>query len=372
LHLNLEIPTHTTVLNWTKKQGVSQFRAKDHYQHEKWVLIADESIQFGNKKLLLVLAVPEKRCSQGKSLSYKDLTPLVLKTSDSWKSEEILTEIKHNIDLDQVDYCISDTGNNLTRAFRLLNCKHIADINHKITLIIQSVYENHRSLDEFTKALSSLRAQKSMSKIARIVPPNQRIMNRFMNLTPLFKWGIKMIHLMDNNELNDDEKLALSFLEPLREFVNDTYKILIRLHNIQKILKNKGFDEKSAREAMKIFSNMKSDNALKIRKQLDGYFADLIFKAEGKTICCSSDIIESCFGKYKQIVQGNKTVGISDLCLCIAAMTGNNNTHETNQAMETVSIKQVKDWKAENIKKTLFAEKIELNKIMERNYFCKL
>jgi len=358
------------VLNWTKKQGISQFREREFYQHQKWVLIADESIQFGNKKLLLVLAVPEDRCSQSKSLSYKDLTPLILKTSASWKSDEIVSEIKHDIDLSQVSYCISDTGNNLTRTFKLLNCKHIADVNHKFTLIIQSVYEKNRLLDEYTKALSSLRAQKSMSKIARIVPPNQRIMNRFMNLKPLFKWGTRMIHLLDNNEFtDDDEKAALFFLEPLREFVIDTYQILIRLHKMQKILKNKGFDDNSAKEAMKIFSNMKSDNALKIRKQLDEYFTDLTSKAEGKTICCSSDIIESCFGKYKEVVKGNKTVGISDLCLCIAAMTGKNNLDEISQAMETISIKRVKEWKTKNITKTLFAEKIELNKIMERNYY---
>jgi hypothetical protein len=368
LRLNLEIPTHSTVLNWTKKQGISQFRNKEFYQHEKWVLIVDESIQFGNKKLLLVLAVPEQRCRQNKSLSYKDLTPLVLKVSASWKSDDITSEIMRNIDLKQVAYCISDTGNNLTRSFKLLNCKHIADINHQFTLIIQSVYKNNRLLDEYTNSLSLLRAQKSMSKIARIVPPNQRIMNRFMNLTPLFEWGIKMIHLLDNNELTDDEKAALSFLEPLREFVSDTHKILNRLHKMQKLLKNKGFDEKSAKEAMKIFSGMQSDNSLKIKKQIDDYFDDLLSKAQGKTICCSSDIIESCFGKYKEVVKGNKTVGISDLCLCIAAMTGQNNSDKTNEAMETISIKQIKDWKAKNIAKTLFAEKIEINKIMERNY----
>ena len=179
LQLHLDIPTHTTVLNWTKKQGVCQFRNREFYQQQKWVLIVDESIQFGNKKLLLVLAVPEARCNHNKSLSYKDLTPLILKTSASWKSEDIMSEIERHIDLNQVAYCISDTGNNLTRTFRLLDCKHIADINHKFTLIIQSVYEKNSLLDEHTKALSSLRAQKSMSKIARIVPPNQRIMNRF-------------------------------------------------------------------------------------------------------------------------------------------------------------------------------------------------
>ena len=241
------------------------------------------------------------------------------------------------IDLEQIAYCISDSGSNLTCAFRLLKCKHIADINHKFTLILQSVYEKNPLLNEFTKALSLLRAQKSMSKIARIVPPNQRIMNRFMNLTPLFKWGIKMLHLLDTNELNDEEKQVLSFLVPMRDFIDDTYQILIGLHKIQKILKNKGFDDKSAEEAKKVFKVMKSANSLKISTRLNEFFADLKSKAESKTICCSSDIIESCFGKYKEIVKGNKTVGISDLCLCIAALTGMNNQDKTNQAMETVS-----------------------------------
>jgi hypothetical protein len=236
------------------------------------------------------------------------------------------------------------------------------DVNHKFSLIIQSVFENNSLFSDYTKALSLLRAQKSMSKIARIVSPNQRIMSRFMNLTPLFKWGMKMITLLDNNQLTQEEKIALSFLEPYRAFIFDTYQLLIRLNNIQKLLKNKGFNDKNAKEAMSLFSDMNSDNSLKIRKQLDDYFADLLSKAESETVCCSSDIIESCFGKYKELVKGNKSAGISDLCLSIVAMLGENNLDKTKYAMETVSIKQMKEWKTKNISKTLFAEKRELNK----------
>jgi hypothetical protein len=369
LRLNLEIPTHATVLNWTKKQGISKFKAREYYKHQKWVLIADESIQFGNKKLLLVLAIPEARCREGNELSYKDLTPLLLKVSASWKSEHIVPEIKQHIDLEQIAYCISDTGSNLVSTFESLKCTHIPDINHKISLIIKSVFEKNGILDNYTKNLSSLRTQKSMSKIARIVPPNQRIMNRFMNLTPLFEWGIKMLHLLDNNELTDEEKNALSFLESFREFISDTYRILTALNHIQTILKSQGYSDKSKNEAMSLFTDLKSDNWLKIKKQLDLYFNDLTTKSKGKTICCSSDIIESCFGKYKEIVRGNKTAGITDLSLCIAAMMGINDAEKTAEAMETVSIKKVKEWKSQNIAKTLFAEKTELNKIVERNYF---
>lgn len=370
LNLNFGVPTHTTVLNWTKKQGISHFRDSQFYKEEKWVLIADESIQFGNKKLLLVLAVPEFRCRQSTALSYQDLTPLILKVSASWKSEDIASQIRQHIDLKQIAYCISDSGSNLTHAFKSLNCTHIMDANHKISLIIQSVFESNTPLNDYTKALSLLRAQKSMSKMARIVSPNQRIMSRFMNLTPLFKWGVRMITLLDNNQLTEEEKIALSFLGSYRAFIFDTYQILVRLNAIQTLLKNKGFNDKNAQEALALFSDMNSDNALKIKKQLKNYFADLSSKAkESKTICCSSDIIESCFGRYKEFVKKNKTVGISDLSLCLAAMLGENNCEKTKNTMETVRIKQIKEWKTKNISKTLWAEKRELNKKMnEFNY----
>jgi hypothetical protein len=343
LRLNLDIPSHTTVLNWVKKQGISQFGDKESYRHSQWVLVVDESIQFGNKKLLLAFAIPEERCQKSQALSYKDLTPLVMKVSDSWKSEHIVSAIGEHIDVEQVAYCVSDTGSNLTNSFKTLNFIHVADVNHKFSLMIKSIFEKDVSFNACTKALALLRTQKSMSKMARIVPPNQRIVSRFMNLTPLFEWGMTMIRLLDTSELTAEEKAALSFLKSFEGMIIEVYHILTGLNKIQKLLKNEGFNNKSAKKAMSIFPKIKSVNSLKIKKQLKAYFEDLKHKAKGKTICCSSDIIESCFGKHKEIVKGNKTVGISDLCLCIAAITGNINDHETSHAMETVTIKQLRE-----------------------------
>jgi hypothetical protein len=50
-------------------------------------------------------------------------------------------------------------------------------------------------------------------------------------------------------------------------------------------------------------------------------------------------------------------------------MIGNNSCEKTKHAMQTVSMNKVKNWKTENICKTLFAEKVGLNKNIERNYF---
>ena len=188
----------------------------------------------------------------------------------------------------------------------------------------------------------------------------------------MFEWGVKMIHLLENsNELTEKELEELSFLHSCRSFVFDTYQILIRLNEIQKLFKNEGFNDKNAQQALSLFSEVKSNNWLKIKELLLVYFADLSSKAKGETICCSSDILESCFGKYKEIVKGNKSVGISDLCLCIATMLGKNDRAKTKQTMESVSIEQIKDWKKKNTSKTLFAEKQNMNKKIERNWIFK-
>ena len=369
LNLSLGTPSHTTVLNWTKKQGVYQFMEKEFYNQEEWVLIADESIQFGNKKLLLVLAVQEKRCNTGQILTYSDMKPLEKKVSDSWKSENVEAEILNQIGLQQIAYCISDSGSNLTCAFKSLKCKHIPDVNHKFSQIVQSVFKDDPLFVGYTKALSSLRAQRSMSKIARIVPPNQRVMSRYMNLTPLFEWGRKMIVLLDKNQLIQEEKSALSFLKSYNEFIAETDHMIITLNKIQELLKNNGFNKKTLKKSLSLLSTLKSGNSLKVSKQVKEYLNDLAsLKEKGRTICCSSDIIESCFSKYKQVVKGNKSVGISDLSLCIAAMLGNINFDEveTRKAMETISMKRLKDWKDINVCKTLFAEKKELNRNIER------
>jgi hypothetical protein len=82
-----------------------------------------------------------------------------------------------------------------------------------------------------------------------------------------------------------------------------------------------------------MFSAMRSKNALKVKTKVRDYFADLTSKANAKTICCFSDITESCFGKYKEMLRGNKTVGITDLFLSIMAMMGIKDAEMSDQAM---------------------------------------
>lgn len=53
LNCSYRAPSHATVLLWVKKYGLCQL-SKKRQKADDWVVILDESVQFGQNKLLLV------------------------------------------------------------------------------------------------------------------------------------------------------------------------------------------------------------------------------------------------------------------------------------------------------------------------------
>ena len=362
LHLGLKEPSYTTVLIWMKKQGIANFKDKSFFKGKKWFLIIDESIQFGNKKLLAVMAVLSSSI-RTKALTYLDLIPLVLKSSMSWKSKQIKQEIINSIDVRDVEYVVCDNGNNLKATCSILDLIHVEDINHKISGFIKNSYEKDPVFESYTKHLSGMRGKLSLSKVAHLIPPNQRIVSRFMNLTPLFIWGEKTLRLIEKQKLNTQEFEKVSFLLDYKAFITDTLLILNTLNLIQKKLKTKHLSQTQIDECLLELKKLKSPKGLMIAEKMKSYFETTIAKFDtDQQVVCSSDIIESCFGKYKEVVKLNKTIGVSDICLSISCLTNNGGIKELKKALETVKTKDVKKWRDKNIGETLFKKRAALYK----------
>lgn len=360
-HLNLRVPSHTTVLVWMKKQGIANFRERDFFEQEKWVLIIDESVQFGNKKLLVVVAVKESEIKVGSPLGYKDLIPLVIKASVSWKSDEIGAEISSCIDLKHVSYTVSDNGNNLKGCYQITGLTHIEDIGHKFSWFMKQVFENYPDFEGYTKHLSGLRGKLPLSKFAHLIPPNQRIISRFMNLTPLFHWGCRVMKLLDKNLLNEEEKEKVGFVLHYREFILQTNHLLSILNSVQQTIKMKHLCDVTKKECLKELDKIKDAKGKEVTKMIKEYFENTLCKLpKNKNILCCSDIIESCFGKYKEVVKSNKSVGVTDLCLTISCLTSIHDFQNTKYSLEKVKVKQINEWRNKNVGESLLAKRNEL------------
>jgi hypothetical protein len=166
-------------------------------------------------------------------------------------------------------------------------------------------------------------------------------MSRFMNLMPLFGRGVKMLELMDGGALSEEEMEKLAFMNGCRSFVVETFGILCTLEKIQFLLKDKGFNRGNAVKALHFFERTNSSSVRTVKEKVSCYFQEMQLASGEKTVYCSSDIIESCFGKHKALIKSNKSVGISDLCLCIAAMMGSNDLNDTKAAMENRPLRKI-------------------------------
>ncbi len=96
---------------------------------------------------------------------------------------------------------------------------------------------------------------------------------------------------------------------------------------------------------------------------------EISHKLGSNKVICSSDILESSFGKYKSFIHVNPSIGITDLSLAIPAFISNfKEQKDVCDACETIKIKDVKKWGNENIGKTLLKKRQEaFSKLGEDN-----
>jgi len=331
-------------------------------------IILDESIEFGNEKMLVILGVREKDIDFTRALKYKDLTPLSIKISNSWKGEDIKREIELvKKEIGTIKYAVADMGNALKKGLRIAEINHVVDITHKISWLIKQLYSKEERFISYTKKLAHLRGSIPLSKLAYILPPAQRVHSRYMNLKPIVDWGNSIIKLLESDKELKQEREKLGFVSDYTKFLNEINKVITLAIKIQKIVKNKGLSKKTINLCENLFDKKQHNKKIiRFKEQIMSYLKQTFAieqTIKSSKLICTSDIIESCFGKYKNMINANKSIGITDLCLTISAITSDyRNEQEIFNALENVRTKKVIQWKNQNIGKTLLARRREVIK----------
>jgi hypothetical protein len=347
----MKTPSHSTVLIWIKKLGVYRLCQTKEIADD-WVLIIDESIEFGHDKILLVLGIREAHIDFGKPLRYEDMICLRLLISSSWKGEEIkdvLSDIKKEIG--GVKYVVADNGNAITKALKLELIPHIEDVTHKMSLFIKELYGKDETFQSYTKKLAFLRGVLGLSNMSHILPPKQRSHSRFMNLKPAIWWGMAVLKMLESPTADPDEKERMKFIKDFEPLIVQIHQLIEIANKILFVLKHKGLSQETTKECLALFEHAKDLKVLRFKQMMESFLYDQLSLMKGKSIklVCSSDIIESSFGKYKNYISNNKSVGITDLSLSIPAFCGNLNYDEVFSAMENVKLEKLKKWNLTNI-----------------------
>jgi hypothetical protein len=317
-------------------------------------------------KCVLVLGVnmDNFRSVEDYTLSHTSVVPLVLKTVESCPGEVIRDAlIEAQGKTGEAIAVLSDEGTEIRRGVKLYNKTdsviHLNDILHKMDLVLKKELSVDVIWQGFTKHTTDTIQQLKLSTFAHLIPPKQRQKKRLRGEIKIIEWGQKVIRYLKSGKATDQEKEKLSWILEY-EFILNAYQEMAHIFDaIVSEVRKKGYYRNISQN---IEQHWPSDElteraqsflkkALKVLKEEESKIP------EGMSLLGSSEIIESTFGKFKQLAKGHSSGGLTSLVLSLCAMVGQHCEDFIKTAMEQTSIKDVKEWVKNNLGTTFWSRR---------------
>ncbi len=353
-----QTPAYSTILTWIQKIGYYEL-TKPKERAGDWIIIIDESIQIGQDKLLVILGIRESEIDFNRPLKYQDLSPLLERLEKSWTGELISKELFGlNEEIGNIIYAVADYGSDIKKGLRLSSITHVYDVTHKIASVIKSIYEKNEEYNSFTQKMARMKKILYQSDVAHIIPPSQRQKSRYQNIGIISDWGMKSLMYLSQKTTEEKIIINLKWVEEFEQFIRELDEINQVICKIQKILKYNGLSKDTAKECNQLLDELSSEKGIIFKERLRDYFTEqLELMPTRNKILCTSDILESSFGKYKNYISDNPMAGITNLALCISAFTSSLSEDELKESLENTTMKDIEKWTDENIGTTLLKKR---------------
>lgn len=361
----------TSVINWVIKFGAYKL-SQTSFLSDAWTAIIDASIEWGNKKMLVVLGLQTSIMkNRSKALNFDDIEVVGVFVKETINSEVITNLLKPLfIKNGYPSQIVTDEGSDISKAIRLIinsattRCIHTADIGHFAANVLKHVYIENEQFKQLLTFTSQIGSKLRQTVAGWIVPNKLRTKARFQGISKLAKWSQKAFEYCKNH-LNDCEQKTRNLLmdnfqgyEFLAKFSKLFYQDCQVIDEVLKIVKNKGLSKETFIESMKILSTLQPTSEIRI--QLEAYLTKnmkILNEQKIDTGILSTDIIESLFGKIKYILERSSTKDFNKLSLLLPGLVGEFNEELIINAIKKIKMKDIKKWEEENINETLLKKK---------------
>ncbi len=334
---------------WVRKLGYYAL-TKPKAVADDWVILLDHSIPLGSKKLFVILGIRERTIDFSRPLAYDDLEPLWMSASAQWNGDfigELLERLQRQ--LGRIKYAVGDYGSDIRKGLRVAGIPHIHDVTHRIALSLKTLYAADPIYQDVSRRLAHIRQQFGQTVAAHLLPPNQRTKSRYHNLRPLAVYGQHILIYLDRagDAVQGEEPFreAIAWITEYRAFFEEMHEVTTLVCEVERLVKWHGLSPFTLDQCRQRLSQVSTQKGDQFTLDILVYFQmTLALTRVIDAIVCTSDILESAFGKYKNYVSCNPMAGITDLALCIAAFTCTLDAQDITEALEHVREYDVRRW----------------------------
>jgi hypothetical protein len=252
---------------------------------------------------------------------------------------------------------ISDNDPKFCKAIAGYGCTHIRDIGHTLAMFLQRVYEKESVFRAFFKKISQVKAKEAMSDCRQLLPPRQRTIARFMNLSHTISWASKVIRSFSS--FTEKEKQVYQFVPQNKRLIDELQTVLECTNQILSDIKTAGLSYHSIGAALALINKKLTSKNKRVRKYVTlvkEYLLKEAVKLPSSEVIynASSDMIESIFGSYKFRKSPNTLHGVTSYVLILPLLTRMNasgNGLETNVKanLENVYMRDLHQWSKEHL-----------------------
>jgi len=352
-----DIPSKSSIDNWIQKAGHYHYTREMDLTEDwsEYCIIVDESMVVGQQRMLLALGVRAHKVGK-EALSFEEVKVLGFAVAASWKWAEVQSFLEKVADKmgTKATYVVCDGGANLKKGVSGANLLRICDVGHEICKLMEQTYRQDERFLSWIKEVAKVRFQVFMRATAYLLPPRQRTVARFTNLSSIVQWAQSMLHVLPT--LTTQEQQTYGWLGEHKEIIQEFANAFKMNESILKILKNEGLSYQNIEKCLLICQNSTSTVCKKLIDKIENYLRQEKEKLpDSDTLWhMSSDILESLFGKFKHLASNNVLNGVTGRVLALCLLTsGNCELDQINgyvqQALESVSMPELKQWKMDHL-----------------------
>lgn len=366
-----KIPCYNTVENWVKKCGLNLYNSSgERLQSNKYAQIVDESMMIGSEKLLLTLGVSAEH--QGSPFSCSNIDILDIAVAESWNGEGVKKQLETAANKvgHPPEYVISDNASILSKGIKCAGFRHQRDISHSLGMFLERAYKDEPDFMDYCKLMTEPKFKHNMKKVAYLLPPKQRTVARFINMSDWVRWSSNLLRIYYT--LSAEEKHIFSFVPSNAALIDELSEVLWCINSMETLCKNNGLSEETVikcQKEIKKYLFTGNQRMIQLGEKISSFLkGELEFVKPGKAHNNSSDIIETIFGQYKARKSPNKLNGVTPFILFLPLYTRLSETSADKinfkNALENTTMKDVKLWAKKNMSQNLMQLRNQkLNKV---------
>lgn len=365
------VPHWTTGRLWLLRLGHAVLTMRK-VKADDWAWLIDHSVQVGQEKCLVILGIRLRDLPPtGQCLTHTDVCLLALVPRKSWTRQEVDEELENLARKTGVPRVIvDDHGVDISGGVRFFQDRHaqtaeIYDAKHKAACLLKGRLEKNPRWHDFQKLLTQTRCAIQQTELGFLTPPAPKPKARFMNLTATLRWAANVLAVLTQSPAVVQERVRperlrekLGWLQGFAGDLNEWSEWQEVANVVVAFLNREGISRNAAKTLRCALPQMTHSSSHGLAEELLTFVAGQAQQTKpGERFPGSTEVLESCFGRFKQLEKQQARGGFTSLLLGFGALVTETTAHVVQKALDQSTTKDIFAWCKQHLGMTVFSQR---------------